>query len=93
MLSQGEFQNLYVTGFDDPEGYVIQQHGKTYFAFFASQPDKPWKGELDLRGLKRGRFRVFDYANGKELGTVTSPRLRIAVQFTGYLLLEVSPQH
>ena len=92
MLSQGEFQNLYVTGFDDPEGYVIQQHEKTYFAFFASQPDKPWKGELELRGLKRGRFRVFDYANGKELGTVTSPRLRIAVQFTGYLLLEVSPQ-
>jgi alpha-galactosidase len=91
MLSQGDFQNFYTTGFDDPEGYVIQQNGKTYFAFFTAQPDKAWKGELDLRGLTRGRFRVYDYANGKELGTVTSPRLRVAAQFTGYLLLEVSP--
>lgn len=90
MLSQGDFQNLYVTGYDEPEGYAIQQNGKTYYAFFSSQPDKPWKGELELRGLKRGRFRVFDYAEGKVLGTATSPRLRIAVQFTGFLLLEVS---
>lgn len=89
-LSQGDFQNLYVTGYDDPEGYVIQTNGKTYYAFFSPQPDKPWKGELDLRGLKRGRFRVFDYVEGKKLGTVASPRLRFAVQFTGYLLLEVS---
>ena len=90
MLSQGDFQNLYVTGFDDPEGYVIQKNGKTYYAFFSPQPDKPWKGELDLRGLKRGRFSVVDYAEGKKLGTVVSPRLRFEVQFTGYLLLEVS---
>ena len=46
--------------------------------------------ELDLRGLKRGRFSVVDYAEGKKLGTVVSPRLRFEVQFTGYLLLEVS---
>lgn len=90
MLSKGVFQNLYVTGFDDPEGYVIQQNGKTYYAFFTAQPDKPWKGELELRGITRGRFRVLDYVEGKVIGTAVSPRLRIPAQFTGFLLLEAS---
>ena len=89
-LPLADFQNLYVTGFDEPEGFALQRNDKMYYAFFSPQPDKPWKGELDLRGLKRGRFRVFDYAEGKELGTVTSARPQLAVQFTGPLLLEVS---
>jgi alpha-galactosidase len=91
-LPQGDFQNLYVTGYDEPEGFAIKQNDKMYYAFFSPQPDKPWKGELDFRGLKRGRFTVVDYVEGKVLGTITSPRLRLAVQFTGQLLLEVSPE-
>jgi len=46
-----------------------------------------------LRGLKAGSYRVVDYVDGKELGTVqaeagTSPRLK--TEFKEHLLLEVS---
>ncbi len=34
MLSKGEFRDLYVTGYDTPEGYAIAKDGKMYYAFF-----------------------------------------------------------
>jgi alpha-galactosidase len=67
MLSKGEFTDLYVTGYDVPEGYAIAKDGKMYYAFFTSVD---WKGEVELRGLKPGKYRVKDYGEGKDLGTV-----------------------
>jgi len=53
-------------------------------------PEKSWKGELELRGLDPGSYRVFDYENGKGLGTVTVPDGKLRAEFTHHLLLEVS---
>jgi alpha-galactosidase len=95
MLSKGEFRNLYTIGYDAPEGYAIEKDGRMYYAFFAPEGSKNWKGEVELRGLAPGRYRVMDYAEGKDLGTVdtTSGRApKLAASFTDHLLLEVSRQ-
>jgi alpha-galactosidase len=54
-----------------------------------------WKGEVDLRGLKAGKYRVSDYSAGKELGTVDAAAngvAKLAAEFKEHLLLEVSSQ-
>ncbi len=94
MLSKGEFRDLYVYGYDVPEAYEIDKDGKMYYAFFAD-PGKPFVGEVELRGLKPGTYRVTDYVDGKDLGTVQAaegkvPKLK--ADFKEHLLLEVSAQ-
>jgi alpha-galactosidase len=88
MLSKGTFRNLYVYGYDAPEGYAIEKGDKMYYAFFAPS----WKGEVELRGLKPGTYHVMDYADGKDLGIIQAledkpPRLK--TEFKEHLLLEV----
>jgi alpha-galactosidase len=90
LLARGTFLNLYTLGYDVPEGYAIAKDGKMYYAFFAPEPAKPWKGEVELRGLQPGRYRVFDYENGKDLGTIDGAQPTLATEFTHHLLLEVS---
>jgi alpha-galactosidase len=92
MLSKGEFKDLYVTGYDTPEGYAIAKDGKMYYAFFASSG---WKGEVELRGLKPGNYRVRDYSEAKDLGAVNAAANGVAklpADFNDHLLLEVSSQ-
>jgi hypothetical protein len=63
-----------------------------YYAFFASTP---WKGEVELRGLKAGTYHVSDYGEGKDLGTIAvaaNGTAKLAAEFKDHLLLEVSPQ-
>jgi alpha-galactosidase len=65
-----------------------------YYAFFADQQKGTFTGEVELRGLKAGHYRVSDYVDGKDLGTVDAedgkaPRLK--TEFKQHLLLEVSP--
>jgi alpha-galactosidase len=91
MLSKGEFEDLYVTGYDTPEGYAIAKDNKMYYAFFS--PD--WKGELELRGLKPGKYRVHEYSEGKDLGPVTAEANGVAklkAEVTEHLLVEVSAE-
>ncbi len=90
MLSRGTFLDLYVYGYDVPEGYAIEKDGKIYYAFFAPQPSAPWKGEVELRGLQPGKYRVVDYENGKDLGTIEAQSPKLTAEFTHHLLLEVS---
>jgi alpha-galactosidase len=89
-LADGTFLNLYTLGYDSPEGYAIQKDGKMYYAFFLPQQSDPWKGEVELRGLKPGEYRVFDYVNNKDLGTVSAAKPRLATGFADHLLLEVT---
>jgi alpha-galactosidase len=90
MLSKGTFLNLYVYGYDSPEGYVISKDGKMYYAFFAPAAAESWKGDIELRGLPAGTFSVVDYENAKNLGTVETRNPKLSVEFAGHLLLEVS---
>jgi len=92
MLSKGEFRDLYVYGYDVPEAYAIEKDGKMYYAFFAPE-NVPFKGEVELRGLKPGTYQIKDYVDGKDMGTVqaaagSAPKLK--AEFGEHLLLEVS---
>ncbi len=96
MLSKGEFKDLYVTGYDTPEAYAIAKDGKMYYAFFApSDSSSSFKGEVELRGLKPGKYSVSDYTEAKDLGTVEAAAngvARLPANFKDHLLLEVSAQ-
>ena len=93
LLSTGLFRNLYVHGFDTPEGYAVLKDGRTYYAFFAPGVEKwqttgRWHGEIELRGLGPGRYRVLDWERGVNMGTFLGPSPRLAVDFNEHLLLE-----
>ena len=89
MLSRGEYLGtLYDIGFDRPEAHAIRKSDKMFYSFFAPQ----WKGRVELRGLKAGRYRIVDYENGKELGTVQGPAGGIEVGFENHLLLRADPE-
>jgi alpha-galactosidase len=93
MLSKGNFLDLYTTGYDVPEGYAIEKDGKMYYAFFSPNPQKDWKGSVELRGLKPGTYHVTQYDQGKDLGTVTASSDKaptLTTDFKDHLLLEVS---
>jgi alpha-galactosidase len=95
MLSKGTFLDLYTTGYDVPEAYAIAKDDRMYYAFFAPTDDIPFKGEVALRGLKPGSYRVTDYADGKDLGSVEAASEGVAklnTEFKQHLLLEVSSQ-
>ena len=90
MLSKGVFRNLYVYGYDTPEGYAIEKAGKMYYAFFAPGT---WTGEVELRGLKPGTYHVLEYVDGRDLGTVQAGSDGVAklnTEFKEHLLVEVS---
>jgi alpha-galactosidase len=89
MLSRGEYLgNLYDIGFDKPEAHAIRKEGKMYYAFYAAQ----WNGEVELRGLDNRTYRVTDYANEKDFGTVNGPVATLRTHFQKHLLLEARPQ-
>jgi alpha-galactosidase len=92
MLSRGNFLDLYVYGYDSPEAYAIEKDGKMYYAFFAGEGNALWRGEVELRGLKPGSYRVVDYVDGRDLGEVTTVGngAKMKVEFKEHLLVEVS---
>ena len=107
MLSKGNFLDLYVYGYDEPEGYAIEKDGNMFYAFYAGEKDgKPaeadkngtagnnaneWKGQVELRGLQARQYKVVDYVNDKDYGTVTGPSARLNAEFSGNLLLQATP--
>jgi len=101
MLSRGNFLDLYVYGYDVPEGYAIEKDGNIYYAFYAPEKTSQenasratpvnWDGEIELRGLSNKQYRVLDYVNGKDYGTLSGPTARLHVAFQNHLLLEAAP--
>jgi alpha-galactosidase len=88
MLPRGIYRGeLYDIGFDKPEAHVIEKSGSLYYAFYADN----WHGDIQLRGLGSGGYRVRDYYNARELGTMASGRNRLQVTFERFLLLEATP--
>jgi alpha-galactosidase len=90
-LARGTFLNLYVHGYDVPEGYAIAKDGRMHYAFFAPDPATPWNGRIELRGLRPGRYAVRDYVEGAALGTIDASEAFLTVSFTNHLLLEAVP--
>jgi alpha-galactosidase len=88
MLPLGTYRGeLYDIGFDRPETHAIEKHGRLYYAFFADR----WSGPVALRGLKPGPYRIRDYYNERDLGTVSGAEARLPVTFERFLLLEAVP--
>ena len=87
-LPEGRYRgDLYDIGFDKPEAHVVEKAGRLYYAFYAEH----WDGPLPLRGLGAGRYRVRDYVNDRELGTVSDSSNTLHVSFARFLLLEAAP--
>ena len=87
MLSKGNYLNLYDIVYDKPESHVIQKNENFYFAFYANE----WQGVIELRGLERKKYRVHDYVNDLDLGTITGPVGKINPTFKEHLLIECIP--
>ncbi len=87
MLSKGSYLNLYDIIYDLPEAHVIQKADTLYYAFYADH----WEGELELRGLNRLDYRVYDYVNQKKLDPVKGPVGILNASFDGHLLIECVP--
>jgi alpha-galactosidase len=85
MLPKGHYRGeLYDIGFDRPETHAVEKDGRMHYAFYAPS----WKGKVELRGLKKGRYRIRDYVNGTDLGIVSGPSASLDLAFDGHLLLE-----
>ena len=89
MLSKEDYLGtLYDIGFDVPEAHAIRKGDTLHYAFYADT----WNGEVELRGLKEGTYRVVDYVNDQDYGTVEGAQAKLPVQFKQHLLLEVVPE-
>ena len=89
-LAWSEYLGLYDIAFDKPEAHVVRKGDKLYYGFFA----RHWSvgRPIELRGLTREKkYRVRDYANGIDLGTVLGDNPVIYRAFKDNLLIEVSP--
>ena len=91
-LADGEYLNLYDLAFDKPEAHVIRKDKKLCYAFYTQQMDQIYQGLVELRGLAPDTYRLHDYVNDIELGTVHGPQATLKVEFRGSLLLEAIPQ-
>ena len=87
MLCEGNYLNLYDVVYDKPESHVIQKGDKLYYAFYAGQ----WQGPIELRGLGQQNYKVYDYDNQVDLGTVTGPVATFSPTFKEHLLIECTP--
>jgi alpha-galactosidase len=89
MLSKGNYLgNLYDLGYDVPETHVIQKGNTYYFAFY----NKKWKGKVSFKGLSKDKtYQVKDYFNDIDLGQVKGTAPQKDLDFTNFLLLELTP--
>ncbi|MCH8494809.1 MAG: alpha-galactosidase [Balneolales bacterium] len=100
-LAEGEYiGELYDIGFDRPETHVIKKNEHLFFAFYSDQDQgrfhdeySTYVGSVEFRGLQAGKsYRLYDYENSIDYGTITGPVATIDVDFTNHLLIQASPQ-
>jgi len=87
MLSKGEYLNLYDIAYDKPEAHVVRKGEDLYYAFYADS----WDGPLDLRGLEKMKYELYDYENESPLGMVTGPKDYISLRFSDHILIKAFP--
>jgi alpha-galactosidase len=92
MLPEGNYLgDLYDIGFDKPETHAVRKQAAMFYAFYAPH----WTGAVQFRGLAAGTYKLRDYVNNKDLGTVQGPTGKLNVAFDRSLLVEadlVSPR-
>jgi alpha-galactosidase len=89
MLPKGEYRGeLYDLGFDRPEAHAIRKGETMYYAFYADS----YSGSVELRGLNDRSYKVLDYENRKDFGTIRGPLAQVPVQFSRHLLLLALPE-
>ena len=89
MLSKEDYLgDLYDIGFDVPEAHAVQKGDTLHYAFYAEM----WDGEVELRGLEARTYRLVDYVNDQDYGTVEGPIAKLPVRFEQHLLLEAIPE-
>lgn len=88
MLSRESYLgSLYDIGYDKPETHVISKADTLFYAFYAPE----WKGKIELRGLGQGNYRVHDYVNNVDMGTISASSPWLPAEFKHSLLIEVYP--
>ncbi len=88
MLSTGTYRGeLYDIGYDKPEAHVIEKNNTLYYSFYADS----WKGDIQLRGLTEGKYKIVDYVNNNVIATVNSSNPVINCLFEKYLLIKAIP--
>jgi alpha-galactosidase len=58
-----------------------------YYAFYAQE----FNGSVELRGLDNKVYRVIDYVNNIDLGTIKGPNANLYVRFNKFLLIKCVP--
>lgn len=88
MLSKGEYLGgLYDIGYDVPETHVIRKADTLFYAFYA----KSWTGQLNLKGLSDQPYKIIDYVENRDLGTIEPRKPGPEVTFSKFLLLMAYP--
>lgn len=88
MLPLGFYRGeLYDIGFDRPETHAIEKENIMYYAFYA--PD--YDGNVELRGLENKLYKITDYVNNEDLGTINGAAGKLQVKFSKYLLIKAEP--
>lgn len=90
-LSSAEYVNLYDLAFDAPEIHVVRKGEEMYYGIYANLWSKT--DTIKLRDLKKGvNYKVYDYANNRQLGSVNGNDPFINVGFRDFLLIRVKPE-
>lgn len=84
-MSRGKYLNLYDIAFDKPETHLIKKDNNYYYSFFS---DKPFIGMVELRGLEKGNYNVYNLYTGKLIAILNSNNPNLKVTFKHYLLLK-----
>ena len=83
-LAEGEYLgDLYDLGFDRPEAHVIRRGDVYFYAFYADEYD----GEIELRGLPSGQYRIVNYEEEIPLAEIDAKHPNLSVNFRHHLLL------
>ncbi|MFQ5490819.1 MAG: alpha-galactosidase [Phycisphaerae bacterium] len=87
-LASGEYLGgLYTYGFDRPEAHVVRKDDVVYYGFFVEPWGATFAGQVELRGLGSGKYRIEDYVVGEPLGSVEGPAATLEVEFENSLLV------
>jgi alpha-galactosidase len=88
MLSKGDYLgDLYDIGYDVPETHVIRKGDTLFYSFYADQ----WYGKIILKGLENKTYKIYNYVNNKEMGTVDPQKPELEAFFNNNMLIMAYP--